>query len=79
MGFSDLRLLRLCAVRTKQKEWTEDWAKAFSDGRITNPEYIDAGTSSSRNSMAKAQTRAVRFPEAHGMGIATDWQARFDM
>jgi hypothetical protein len=30
-------------VRTKQKEWGEDWAKAFSDGRITNPEYIDAG------------------------------------
>ena len=24
-------------------EWTEGWAKAFSDGRITNPEYIDAG------------------------------------
>ncbi len=29
--------------RDKFKEWTESWAKAFSDGRITNPEYIDAG------------------------------------
>src|SRR5712692_1479166 len=27
----------------KFREWTEAWAKAFSDGRITNPEYIDAG------------------------------------
>lgn len=29
--------------REKFREWTEDWAKAPSDGRITNPEYIDAG------------------------------------
>ena len=29
--------------RDKFREWTEAWAKAFSDGRITNPEYIDAG------------------------------------
>jgi steroid delta-isomerase-like uncharacterized protein len=29
--------------RDKFREWTEDWARAFSDGRITNPEYIDAG------------------------------------
>ena len=29
--------------RDKFREWTEGWAKAFSDGRITNPEYIDAG------------------------------------
>jgi len=27
----------------KFREWTEAWAKAFSDGRITKPEYIDAG------------------------------------
>ena len=27
----------------KFREWTEAWAKAFSNGRITNPEYIDAG------------------------------------
>jgi ketosteroid isomerase-like protein len=29
--------------RHKFREWTEEWAKAFSDGRITNPEYTDAG------------------------------------
>src|SRR6202521_5631225 len=29
--------------RDKLREWTEGWAKAFSDGRITNPKYIDAG------------------------------------
>jgi len=29
--------------RDKFREWTEEWAKAFSDGRITKPEYIDAG------------------------------------
>jgi hypothetical protein len=29
--------------RDKFREWTEEWAKAFSDGRIINPEYIDAG------------------------------------
>ena len=27
----------------KFREWTEGWAKSFSDGRITKPEYIDAG------------------------------------
>ena len=30
-------------TRDKSREWTEGWAKAFSDGRITNPQYIDAG------------------------------------
>ena len=30
-------------TRAKFREWTEGWAKAFSDGRITNPRYIDAG------------------------------------
>jgi predicted ester cyclase len=29
--------------RDKFREWTEGWAKAFSDGRITDPEYVDAG------------------------------------
>jgi predicted ester cyclase len=29
--------------RDKFREWTEEWAKAFSDGLITNPEYIHAG------------------------------------
>jgi predicted ester cyclase len=30
-------------TRDKFREWTEGWAKAFSDGRIANSEYIDAG------------------------------------
>jgi steroid delta-isomerase-like uncharacterized protein len=30
-------------TRDKFREWTEAWAKALSDGRITNAEYIDAG------------------------------------
>jgi steroid delta-isomerase-like uncharacterized protein len=30
-------------TREKFREWTEAWAMAFSDGRITNPKYIDAG------------------------------------
>src|SRR6202049_5219893 len=30
-------------TREKFRERTEGWAKAFSDGRITNPQYIDAG------------------------------------
>jgi len=30
-------------TRDKFREWTEGWAKAFSDGCITNSQYIDAG------------------------------------
>jgi ketosteroid isomerase-like protein len=30
-------------TQEKFKEWTGGWAKAFSDGRITNPQYVDAG------------------------------------
>ncbi len=29
--------------RQKFREWVEAWAKAFSDGRIRDPEYLDAG------------------------------------
>jgi len=29
--------------RDKFREWTEAWATSFSDARIVNPEYIDAG------------------------------------
>jgi steroid delta-isomerase-like uncharacterized protein len=29
--------------RDKFREWTQEWAKAFPDGRITRPQYIDAG------------------------------------
>ncbi len=32
-----------CTSRDKFREWVEGWAKAFPDGRITSPEYIDAG------------------------------------
>jgi steroid delta-isomerase-like uncharacterized protein len=36
---------RNLTLKTKQqfKEWTEFWAKAFPDGRITDAHYIDAG------------------------------------
>ena len=30
-------------TRDKVRERTEGWGKAFSDGRITNSQYIDAG------------------------------------
>ena len=30
-------------TREKFRERSEGWAKAFSDGRISNPQYIDAG------------------------------------
>ena len=30
-------------TRDRFRQWTEAWAKAFSDGKITNPQYIDAG------------------------------------
>lgn len=29
--------------RQKFREWVETWAKAFSNGKIVNPQYIDAG------------------------------------
>lgn len=29
--------------RDQFRQWTEAWAKAFSDGQITDPKYIDAG------------------------------------
>jgi len=36
------RVIRL-NTREKFREWAEGWAKAFSDGRITDPQYTDAG------------------------------------
>ena len=30
-------------TREKFRKWTEGWATAFSDLRITDPQYIDAG------------------------------------
>jgi steroid delta-isomerase-like uncharacterized protein len=29
-------------TRDRFREWTEAWAKAFSDGKITDPKYVDA-------------------------------------
>ena len=29
--------------RSEFKDWVIAWAKAFSDGKITNPRYLDAG------------------------------------
>lgn len=41
--YTDNARLLTMSSRDKFREWTEAWAKAFSDGRITNPDYIDAG------------------------------------
>jgi len=41
--YTDHAGARILGSREKFREWTEAWAKAFSDGRITNPQYIDAG------------------------------------
>lgn len=52
--------------REKFREWTEDWAKAPSDGRITNPEYIDAGDIVIAQITARRhQRRTIRFTQAH--------------
>ena len=52
-------------TRDKFREWTEGWAKAFSDGRITNPQYIDAGDIVGRPiHRRRYQRRATRFNEA---------------
>jgi steroid delta-isomerase-like uncharacterized protein len=36
---------RVITLKTREKfrEWTEGWAKAFSDGRIADPQYVDGG------------------------------------
>jgi len=41
--YTDVARNLVLSGRDKFRQWTEDWAKAFSDGRIINPEYIDAG------------------------------------
>ena len=41
--------------RDKFREWTQAWARAFSDGRITNPQYIDAGERSNLRSQRAAE------------------------
>ena len=55
-------------TRDKFREWTEAWAKAFSDGRITNPEYIDAGDRSSHFRTFTGVPR-IRSP-VHDRGLA---------
>jgi ketosteroid isomerase-like protein len=43
LAYSDHGRNIMLNTKDKFREWTEGWAKAFSDGRITNPQYIDAG------------------------------------
>jgi predicted ester cyclase len=43
LGYTDHGRNITLNTREKFREWTEEWAKGFSDGRITNPQYIDAG------------------------------------
>jgi steroid delta-isomerase-like uncharacterized protein len=42
-GYTDHARNLTLPSRERFRAWTEDWAKAFSDGRITNSHYIDAG------------------------------------
>lgn len=37
------RARNLTMNKQKFLDWARDWAKAFSNGRIINPRYIDAG------------------------------------
>jgi steroid delta-isomerase-like uncharacterized protein len=41
--YSDQAQSRTLNGQEKFREWVESWAKAFTDARITKPEYIDAG------------------------------------
>jgi predicted ester cyclase len=41
--YTDHGLLVTMNTREELKQWAEGWAAAFSDGRITDPQYIDAG------------------------------------
>lgn len=43
-------------TRDRFREWTEGWAEAFSDGKITDPKYIDGGDVVVTQFTAKAQT-----------------------
>jgi steroid delta-isomerase-like uncharacterized protein len=43
LTYTDHARVITLGTREKFREWTEGWAKAFSDGRITNPQYTDAG------------------------------------
>ena len=41
--FTDSAQNRTLRGRNEYRQWLENWAKSFSDGRITNPRYHDAG------------------------------------
>jgi ketosteroid isomerase-like protein len=43
LSYTDHGRNTMLNTREKFGKWTEGWATAFSDGRITNPQYIDAG------------------------------------
>jgi steroid delta-isomerase-like uncharacterized protein len=43
LAYTDHARATTLDTREKFREWTEGWAKAFSDGRITDPQYADAG------------------------------------
>ena len=58
-------------TRDKFREWTEGWAKAFSDRRITNSQYIDAGdvvVASEANRVAKCLWHSVKSVSSIRMG-----------
>lgn len=41
--YTDQAQTRTMNGRDNLRQWVEEWAKAFPDGKITKPEYIDAG------------------------------------
>jgi steroid delta-isomerase-like uncharacterized protein len=43
LSYTDHARAITLSTREKFREWTEGWAKAFSDGRIADPRYTDAG------------------------------------
>jgi len=64
--YTDHSLNIALITRDKFREWTEAWAKGFSDARITNPEYIDAGDIVIAQFTAERyQRRYIRRAEAH--------------
>ena len=43
LAYSDHARAITLSTREKFREWMEGWAKAFSDGRITDPQHAHAG------------------------------------
>ncbi len=51
--------------REKFREWTEGWARTFSDGRKADPQYVDAGNVCHRPvHRRRHQRRGIRVHEA---------------